>query len=140
MTLTLDGSLIAIFFIFWGTFLLLKKLYFEPYRRAIEEREGFLAEKEEVYTRALAAFEEKTRLIREELEKARREALEEVDKIRKEAERAKEEKLRVLREALAQEERKFREKIQEEIRKTRESLRGNVEWIAQEIEKKLLSW
>ncbi|GEM_PF-2058441 len=140
MTLTLDGSLIAIFFIFWLTFLLLKKLYFDPYRRVIEERESFLAEREERYARATSSFEEKIQIIKDELERARREALEEVDKIRKEAERAREEKLQALREALAREEERFKEKIQGELRKTKESLKERIEWIAEEIEKKLLSW
>ncbi len=140
MSLTLDGSLIAIFLIFWITFLLLKKLYFDPYRRVIEERERYLKERQERESKALSTWEEKINIIRQELEKARRSSLEEVDRIKKEAEKAKEEKIALLKEALAKEERAFMERMERELEEAKKLLGEKVKWIAEEIEKKLLSW
>ncbi len=140
MSLTLNGSLIAILIIFWITFLLLKKLYFDPYRRVIEERERYLKERQEKEASALSQWEKKVGIISQELERARREALEEVDRIRKEAEKAKEEKIASLRESLAEEERRFAEKMEKELEATKKLLEEKVQWIAEEIEKKLLSW
>ncbi len=140
MSLTLDGSLITIFLIFWITFLLLKKLYFDPYRRVIEERERYLRERQERESKALSTWEEKINIIKQELERARRESLEEVDRIKKEAEKAKEEKIALLKEALAKEERAFRERMERELEEAKKLLGEKVKWIAEEIEKKLLSW
>lgn len=140
MSLTLDGSLITIFLIFWITFLLLKKLYFDPYRRVIEERERYLRERQERESKALSTWEEKINIIRQELEKARRSSLEEVDRIKKEAEKAKEEKIALLKEELAKEERAFRERMERELEEAKKLLGEKVKWIAEEIEKKLLSW
>ncbi len=140
MSLTLDGSLITIFLIFWITFLLLKKLYFDPYRRVIEERERYLRERQERESKALSTWEEKINIIKQELERARRESLEEVDRIKKEAEKAKEEKIALLKEELAKEERAFRERMERELEEAKKLLGEKVKWIAEEIEKKLLSW
>ncbi len=140
MSLTLDGSLITIFLIFWITFLLLKKLYFDPYRRVIEERERYLRERQDRESKALSTWEEKINIIKQELERARRESLEEVDRIKKEAEKAKEEKIALLKEELAKEERAFRERMERELEEAKKLLGEKVKWIAEEIEKKLLSW
>ncbi len=140
MSLALNGSLITIFLIFWVTFLLLKKLYFDPYRRVIEEREKYLRERQERESRALSTWEEKINIIKQELERARRESLEEVDKIKKEAEKARQEKIALLKEALAKEERAFMERMDRELEEAKRLLGEKVKWIAEEIEKKLLSW
>lgn len=138
MAIKLDGSLIAIFFIFWFTFLILKKLYFEPYKKVLEERENIIKDRKEKEERAIEVYQRKADEIKRRLEETRSAVLAEVNELRKKAEEEKAIRLEALRRELSERREEYRRKIEEELHSSQEKIKGMAEWMAEEIERKLI--
>lgn len=138
MAIKLDGSLIAIFFIFWFTFLILKKLYFEPYKKVLEERENIIKDRKEKEERAIEVYQRRADDIKRRLEETRSAVLAEVNELRKKAEEEKAIRLEALRRELSERREEYRRKIEEELHSSQEKIKGMAEWMAEEIERKLI--
>ncbi len=138
MNIKLDGSLIAIFLIFWVTFVLLKKLYFDPYKKAIEERENFIKERNEREARALSLYEERASEIKATLEEVRVSTLEKVKELRRVAMEEKARRLEKMREELAKKREEYKKGLEAQLAEARKKIKGMAEWMAEEIERRLI--
>jgi len=134
----LDGSLIAIFIIFWITFLLLKKLYFDPYRKAIEKRENYLKVREERKQKALLLYEDRTEKIDKALEKVRLNTLDEVNSLRVKAIEEKNRRIEEKKKALIEERERYKKRLEKQLQESKEKIKETSQWLAKEIEKRLI--
>ncbi len=134
----LDGSLIAIFIIFWITFLLLKKLYFDPYRKAIEERENYLKVREERKQKALLLYEDRTKKIDKALEEVRLSILNEVNSLRAKAIEDKNRRIEEKKKVLVEERERYKKRLEKQLQESKEKIKEISQWLAKEIEKRLI--
>ena len=80
-----DLSLLAIVAIFIVNYLIVRRFFFEPLNRIIDERETEAKTAEQMYEHAMARFNEATSKMEEQLHVAKREAANVRDKYRAEA-------------------------------------------------------
>ena len=85
MNLLPDYSLLAIMVIFLLNYLVVRKFFFEPINRVLEEREVETRGAEKVYDEALARFNEATAQMESQLHAAKRDAAQLREKFRGEA-------------------------------------------------------
>ncbi len=135
----LNASLFAVLAIFWVTMLVLKKLYFEPYRRVMEEREKYLQERRKRTSRAIEEYEKKLALLEKKLDEARKEAALIREEIVKKAEEEREKLLTATKEQVHRLIEQAKANMEKQSLEARNWIEQNAERIAEEIKRRLFS-
>ena len=122
----------------WVLYFILKKIFFYPVKKVIDERDSKLKVNKEAYERALKENELRINEIEESLKSARKSAFQTVDKFEKEALKEKNRMLEEIQIESKSQLEKARKKLEEEVKISKEKLESEAKSLAEKIEKRLL--
>ncbi len=134
----IDASFIAIFIIVWIVVFVLSRLFFNPLRKIMEEREAKVKGRQEAFQESTEVYEQTVCKIEERLKSARILSEQTKDNLKHEALKERE----CMLEEISTESRSQVEKAQEKLKKQTTSLRRELDveamLLAESIEQKLL--
>jgi F-type H+-transporting ATPase subunit b len=136
--LSIDVSLIVVFFIVWILVAVLTKAFFNPLRKVMGEREAKIQGNRKSTEDTLRTFEEEFHRIEEKLEEARAEAQSLKEKLQQEGFREKEKILEETNRDCRSQVETAKETLEKQISSLKKKLESQSEGLAERIEKRLL--
>jgi F-type H+-transporting ATPase subunit b len=134
----IDASFIAIFIIVWIMVFFLSRLFFNPLRKIMEEREAKVKGRQEAFQESTEVYEKTVCEIEERLKSARILSEQTKDDLKHEALKERERMLEEISTEYRSQVEKAQEKLEEQTTSLRRELAAEAMILAERIEQKLL--
>jgi len=134
----IDASFIAIFIIVWVMVFVLSRLFFNPLRKIMEEREAKVKGRQEAFQESTEVYEKTVCEIEERLKSARILSEQTKDNLKHEALKEKERMLEEISTEYRSQVEKAQEKLEKQTTSLRRELGAEANLLAERIEQKLL--
>ncbi len=134
----IDASFIAIFIIVWILVFILSRVFFNPLRKIMEEREDKVKGRQEAFRESTEVYEKTVNEIEERLKSARILSEQTKDSLKDEALKKRERLLEDISTEYRNQVAKAQEKLEKQTTKLRRELGAEAELLAERIEQKLL--
>ena len=134
----IDASFIAIFIIVWILVFVLSRVFFNPLRKIIEEREAKVKGRQEAYEESTEVYEKTVYEIEERLKSARVHSEQTKDNLKHEALKERERMLEEISTEYRSQVEKAQEKLEKQTTSLRRELGAEAKLLAERIEQKLL--
>jgi F-type H+-transporting ATPase subunit b len=134
----IDASFIAIFIIVWIMVFFLSRLFFNPLRKIMEEREAKVKGRQEAFQESTEVYEKTVCEIEERLKSARILSEQTKDDLKHEALKERERMLEEISTEYRSQVEKAQEKLEEQTTSLRRELAAEAMLLAERIEQKLL--
>ncbi len=134
----IDASFIAIFIIVWIMVFVLSRLFFNPLRKIMEEREAKVKGRQEAFQESTEVYEKTVCEIEERLKSARILSEQTKDNVKHEALKKRERMLEEISTEFRSQVEKAREKLEKQTTSLRRELGAEAKLLAERIEQKLL--
>jgi len=134
----IDASFIAIFIIVWILVFVLSRVFFNPLRKIMEEREDKVKGRQEAFRESTEVYEKTVNEIEERLKSARILSEQTKDNIKHEALKERERMLEDISTEYRNQVEKAQEKLEKQTTSLRRELGAEAELLAERIEQKLL--
>ncbi len=136
--LNIDASFIAIFIIVWIVVFVLSRLFFNPLRKIMEEREAKVKGRQEAFQESTEVYEKTICEIEERLKSARIFSEQTQDNLKHEALKERERMLEEISTEYRNQVEKAQEKLEKQTTSFRRELSAEAKLLAERIEQKLL--
>lgn len=137
--LSIDISLVVIFAIVWILVVVLSKVYFNPLRRVMSQRDGQIQQDQDAARDALDKYARVIQRIEEEISAAKATARETREEWAREAQKEKENMIEEVSQDCRQQVQKAHREMDERIRHLKKELAPQSHDLAEKIAKRLLS-
>lgn len=134
----IDASFIAIFIIVWIMVFVLSRLFFNPLRKIMEEREAKVKGRQEAFQESTEVYEKTVCEIEERLKSARILSEQTKDNLKHEALKERERMLEEISTEYRSQVEKAQEKLEKQTTSLRKELGAEAMLLAEKIEQKLL--
>lgn len=134
----IDASFIAIFIIVWIMVFVLSRLFFNPLRKIMEEREAKVKGRQEAFQESTEVYEKTVCEIEERLKSARILSEQTKDNLKHEALKERERMLEEISTEYRSQVEKAQEKLEKQTTSLRRELGAEAKLLAERIEQKLL--
>ena len=134
----IDASFIAIFIIVWIMVFFLSRLFFNPLRKIMEEREAKVKGRQEAFQESTEVYEKTVCEIEERLKSARILSEQTKDNLKHEALKERERMLEEISTEYRSQVEKAQEKLEKQTTSLRRELDAEAKLLAERIEQKLL--
>ena len=134
----IDASFIAVFIIVWIVVFVLSRLFFNPVRKIMEEREAKVKGKQEAFQESIEVYEKTICEIEERLKSARILSEQTKDNLKHEALKKRERILGEISTEYRSQVEKAQEKLEKQATSLRRELGAEAKLLAERIEQKLL--
>lgn len=134
----IDASFIAIFIIVWIVVFVLSRLFFNPLRKIMEEREAKVKGRQEAFQESTEVYEKTVCEIEERLKSARILSEQTKDNLKHEALKKRERMLGEISTEYRSQVEKAQEKLEKQTTSLRRELGAEAKLLAERIEQKLL--
>lgn len=134
----IDASFIAIFIIVWIVVFVLSRLFFNPLRKIMEEREAKVKGRQEAFQESTEVYEKTVCEIEERLKSARILSEQTKDNLKHEALKKRERMLGEISTEYRSQVEKAQEKLEKQTTSLRKELGAEAKLLAERIEQKLL--
>jgi F-type H+-transporting ATPase subunit b len=134
----IDASFIAIFIIVWILVFVLSRVFFNPLRKIMKEREDKVKGRQEAFRESTEVYEKTVNEIEERLKSARILSEQTKDNIQHEALKERERMLEDISTEYRSQVEKAQEKLEKQTTSLRRELGAEAELLAERIEQKLL--
>lgn len=134
----IDASFIAIFIIVWILVFVLSRVFFNPLRKIMEEREDKVKGRQEAFRESTEVYEKTVNEIEERLKSARILSEQTKDNLKHEALKERERMLEDISTEYRNQVEKAQEKLEKQTTSLRRELGAEAELLAERIEQKLL--
>ncbi|TEU09298.1 MAG: hypothetical protein E3I52_00860 [Candidatus Aminicenantes bacterium] len=134
----IDASFIAIFIIVWIMVFVLSRLFFNPLRKIMEEREAKVKGRQEAFQESTEVYEKTVCEIEERLKSARILSEQTKDNLKHEALKKRERMLEEISTEYRSQVEKAQEKLEKQTTSLRRELGAEAKLLAERIEQKLL--
>jgi len=134
----IDASFIAIFIIVWILVFVLSRVFFNPMRKIMEEREDKVKGRQEAFRKSTEVYEKTVYEIEERLKSARILSEQTKDSIKHEALKERERMLEEISTEYRSQVEKAQEKLEKQTTSLRRELGADAKLLAERIEQKLL--
>ena len=134
----IDASFIAIFIIVWIVVFVLSRLFFNPLRKIMEEREAKVKGRQEAFQESTEVYEKTVCEIEERLKSARILSEQTKDNLKHEALKERERMLEEISTEYRSQVEKAQEKLEKQTTSLRRELGAEAKLLAERIEQKLL--
>ena len=134
----IDASFIAIFIIVWIIVFVLSRLFFNPLRKIMEEREAKVKGRQEAFQESTEVYEKTVCEIEERLKSARILSEQTKDNLKHEALKKRERMLEEISAEYRSQVEKAQKKLEKQTTSLRRELSAEAKFLAERIEQKLL--
>lgn len=134
----IDASFVAIFIIVWIMVFVLSRLFFNPLRKIMEEREAKVKGRQEAFQESTEVYEKTVCEIEERLKSARILSEQTKDNLKHEALKERERMLEEISTEYRSQVEKAQEKLEKQTTSLRRELGAEAKLLAERIEQKLL--
>jgi F-type H+-transporting ATPase subunit b len=136
--LSIDASLIVIFLLVWVLLFVLTKVFFNPLRKVMRERDKKIQDNRQAAQSALEKYEKSIQAIEENLRNARTDSYATRDRFEKEAHKEKERMIADVTKEVRSQVEMAKTEIDERISNLKKDLEKASRDLAEDIEKKIL--
>ena len=136
--LSIDASVIVIFFLVWILLFILTKLFFNPLRKVMKEREDGIRKNKKAAEEAFSRYDQSVREIEESLKKARIASYATRDRFEKEALQEKERMVAEVSQEVQAQVMAARKQLDERMELLKKELENVSQELARNIEEKIL--
>jgi F-type H+-transporting ATPase subunit b len=136
--LSIDASLIVIFFLVWVLLFVLTRVFFNPLRKVMRERDKKIQKNRQAAQIALEKYEKSIQTIEENLRNARTDSYTTRDRFEKEAFKERERMIADVTKEVRSQVEMAKTEIDERISKLKNDLENASRDLAEDIEKKIL--
>ena len=136
--LSIDVSLIVVFFIVWILMAILTKVFFNPLRKVMRERDARIERSRKGAEETLRIFEEKSIQVEKKLKEARAEAQSLREKLEQEGFKEKEKILEETNRGCRSQVEAAKKNLENQINTLKKKLESKSESLAERIEKRLM--
>ena len=137
--LSVDASLIVVFFIVWVLVFVLSKLFFNPLRKVMNQRKSKIEGDLQASDNAIAEYESRVKEIEDSLKSARASGAQTRDTLEKEALKEKERLIREMSDQSRTQVRDAQARIDKQVNDIKKELEAESDVLAKIIEKKILN-
>jgi len=137
--LSVDIGAVIIFFIVWILLIVLTRIFFNPVRKVMHDRNHLLKNNRDVEEKAITDYEKTIQNIEEDIKAARIDAIATRTKLEKEAQKEKEKILSEVSQQCREQVQEAQRELGKELGRLKAELESESELLAEKIEKRLLN-